>query len=177
MVLEAAARFLEARPRAVAEVRRRLSGTGYRPDLVEGAIERLASLGYLDDDAFARAWVESRDRAHPRGAGALRRELRLKGVADDVIAEVLADRADLTADGATEVSVDAAAATRLLERKRAALLREADPRRRRQRAYGLLARSGFDPGTCTTVSLAWIRDHDPGTSESDDGDTEPPTDL
>ncbi|MGZ3602948.1 MAG: hypothetical protein ACXVDF_23785, partial [Ktedonobacterales bacterium] len=41
IVLEAAARFLEPRARSVAEVRRRLTGAGYRPDLVDGAIERM----------------------------------------------------------------------------------------------------------------------------------------
>ena len=72
VVLEAAARFLEARSRSVAEVRRRLRRAGYRAELVEGAIARLAELGMLDDAAFARAWMESRDRARPRGEIALR---------------------------------------------------------------------------------------------------------
>ena len=39
VVLDAGARFLEARPRSVAEVRRRLTTAGYRADLVEAAIE------------------------------------------------------------------------------------------------------------------------------------------
>ena len=80
VVLEAAARFLEVRSRSVAEVRRRLTGAGYQPDLVEGAIARLLDLGLLDDEAFARAWIESRDRARPRGERAIRQELGLKGV-------------------------------------------------------------------------------------------------
>ena len=63
VVLEAALRFLEARARSEAEVRRRLTSAGYRSDLVDGAVVRLAELGILDDEAFARAWVESRDRA------------------------------------------------------------------------------------------------------------------
>ncbi|HEU0245061.1 MAG TPA: hypothetical protein VFQ75_14245, partial [Candidatus Limnocylindrales bacterium] len=46
-VLEAGARFLEARPRSVAEVRRKLTRLGYRPELVTGAVERLAELGFL----------------------------------------------------------------------------------------------------------------------------------
>src|SRR5258705_13732338 len=80
VVLEAAARFLEPRARSVTEVRRRLTGAGYRTDLVEGAITRMLELGMLDDEAFARAWVESRDRARPRGERAIRQELGLKGV-------------------------------------------------------------------------------------------------
>ena len=76
----------------VDEIRRRLVGLGYRVDLVEAAIARLTDLHYLDDDAFARAWVELRDRARPRGEHALRRELELKGVDRAVVATVLEDR-------------------------------------------------------------------------------------
>ncbi len=167
-VLEAAARFLEARPRSVAETRRRLLDAGYPPSLVETALARLQDLGYLDDAAFARAWVESRDRAHPRGEAALRRELARKGVSDELIAAVLAARS-APGDGpgqlrrpppATSPAVlgddaDAAAARRLLERRSRVLLRELDPRKRRQRAYALLARQGFDPETCRSAVSAW----------------------
>ena len=92
VVLEAAARFLEVRARSVAEVRRRLTSTGYQPDLVEGAVERLLDLGLLDDEAFARAWVESRDRARPRGERAIRQELGLKGV-DRITVDLVLARA------------------------------------------------------------------------------------
>src|SRR5262245_64176827 len=89
VVLDAAMRFLEVRARSVAEVRRRLISAGYRSDLIEGAIDRLTELGILDDEAFARSWVESRDRARPRGERALRSELALKGVDRAVSDEVL----------------------------------------------------------------------------------------
>ena len=161
-VLNAAARFLEARPRSVAEVRRRLATAGYRTPLVESAITRLGELGYLDDDAFARSWVESRDRARPRGEHALRRELQLKGVDNAIIASVLDDRrtGDAEAsDGDEEpVDVDRAAADRLLERHARALARVPDPRARRQRAYALLARNGFDPSTAAAASTAVVTD-------------------
>src|SRR4051812_43039901 len=91
-VLEAGARFLEAHPRSVAEVRRKLTRIGYRPELVGGALDRLAELGVLDDEAFARSWVESRDRAKPRGEHALRRELGLKGVDRALVDMVLDER-------------------------------------------------------------------------------------
>jgi regulatory protein len=155
VVLEAAARFLEARSRSVAEVRRRLGRAGYRPELVEGAIARLTELGMLDDEAFGRAWVESRDRARPRGEIALRRELALKGVDRAMVDELLAERRDgapTAADDGEAVSVDLAAARRLLARDERALGRVADPRVRRQRAYALLARNGFDPDTCRQAS-------------------------
>ena len=156
VVLDAAARFLEARSRSVAEVRRRLTGAGYRASLLEGAIERLLELGMLDDEAFARAWVESRDRARPRGERAIRSELGLKGVERSSIDLVLAERRErLSGDGSDDgvmVSPDLVAAERLLARHRRSLERVADPRQRRQRAYQLLARNGFDPDICREVA-------------------------
>ncbi len=165
-MLEAAARFLEARSRSVHEVRRRLAGAGYRPDLVDGAIARMTELGMLDDEAFARAWVESRDRARPRGERAIREELRTKGIDRETIDLVLGERRDraLAAsegtggdgdrDDVRPISADRTAAERLLAKNARALARVADPRQRRQRAYALLARHGFDPETCREVAAS-----------------------
>ena len=169
-VLAAAARFLEARPRSTDEVRRRLRDAGYRAELVDGAVDRLTALGFLDDAAFARAWVESRDRARPRGARALRDELRRMGVgAPDAEAALAVREALATGDdpddpqlgpGAGERAAsdasDEAAAARLLGRKAAGLLREPDLRKRRARAYALLARAGFDPGTAGRGATTWL---------------------
>jgi regulatory protein len=167
VVLEAAARFLEARSRSVAEVRRRLGGAGYRADLVEGAVARLTELGMLDDEVFARSWVESRDRARPRGERAIREELRLKGIDRTLIEQVLEERREVgdpgaaasASDGQSPGPPDRVAAQRLIAKHRRALDRVADPRRRRQRAYALLARNGFDPETCREVA-ARVAGHD-----------------
>ena len=104
-MLDAAARFLEARPRSVHEVRHKLTTMGYRAALVDEVVVRLTDLRYLDDEAFARAWVESRDRARPRGEHALRRELQLKGVDRALVDEVLDQRRDEAA-AAAEASGD-----------------------------------------------------------------------
>jgi regulatory protein len=158
VVLDAAARFLEVRARSVVEVRRRLGQAGYRSDLVEAAIERMTELGMLDDATFARTWIESRDRARPRGEISLRRELALKGVDRAVVDELLEERRD-AGSAASDGGVDLAAAERLLARHERALARETDPRSRRRRAYALLARNGFDPETCATAAA---RVTDPG---------------
>jgi Uncharacterized protein conserved in bacteria len=150
--MEAAAAFLAARPRSIGETTRRLRHLGYPQGLVDEVVARLVEVGYLDDDAFARSWVESRDRARPRGEFALRRELGQKGVARSVIDEILVERTD----GASEDDADRGAAFALVARRRAALEREPDPQKRRQRAYALLARNGFDPETCREVSAALV---------------------
>jgi regulatory protein len=156
-VLAAAARFLETRPRSIAEVRRHLTAAAYPAGLVEGAIGRLTELGMLDDRAFAQAWVESRDRARPRGASTLRRELALKGIDREIVTAVLVERGDAIATndataGSGGASAEEIAAKRLLSKARATLSRVADPRARRQRAYALLARNGFDPDVCRAES-------------------------
>lgn len=162
-VLDAAARFLEVRPRSVGEVRHKLLGLGYRETLVEATLERLTTLGYLDDASFARAWVESRDRARPRGEYALRRELALKSVDRALVDEVLAARQEAaTMAGGAGSGVDEAAAERLLRKKLPAILREPDRRRQQSRAYALLARAGFGPDVCGSVSRAVLDDTDDG---------------
>ena len=165
-MLEAALHFLEARQRSVAEVRRRLGSVGYREQLVGAAIERLTELGMLDDAAFATLWIESRDRARPRGERALRAELGQRGVDRTTVDAALVARreasitsADASAtEGSDEdrASPDEAAAYRLLERKRGSLRRVVDPRARKNRAYALLARSGFDPSTASEVARRWM---------------------
>jgi len=168
VVLKAAARYLELRSRSVDEIRRHLRAARFPESLVEPAIARLVELGLLDDLAFAQAWVESRDRARPRGSQALRRELALKGIDRETIEGLLAGRRDApeaadsgTADEGTTDAVaepgspDERAADKLLLKNRVALARVADPRLRRQRAYALLARNGFDPEICRDVSARW----------------------
>jgi SOS response regulatory protein OraA/RecX len=55
-------------------------------------------------------------------------------------------------DGGSAPSPDRTAAERLLAKHRRSLERVRDPRQRRQRAYALLARNGFDPETCREVA-------------------------
>ncbi|MEO5704063.1 MAG: regulatory protein RecX [Candidatus Limnocylindrales bacterium] len=150
VVLEAALRFLEPRERSIGEVRRRLSRVGYREELVEGTIARLIELGMLDDQAFARTWIESRDRSRPRGERALRFELARKGIDRKTADETIAQRA------AEHPEADAEAAARLLARNARALDRVGDPRARRERAYALLARNGFDPEVAAAASRALL---------------------
>jgi len=171
VVLAAAARLLEARPRSVADLRARLVRSGYPTALVDAATGRLTELGLLDDEAFARGWLEARDRGRPRGERVLRQELRLRGVPGDVTAAALDERRDAVApddaDGAGRGdagSADEAAAIRLLGRRAGALARVPDPRVRRQRAYALLARNGFDPDVAGRVAA---RLTDPRTQDAD----------
>jgi regulatory protein len=171
IVLAASAALLAIRPRTTHELRLRLVALGYPRELVDVTVDRLLALGYLDDEAYARAWVGGRDRSRPRGTAALRQELLRKGLGRELVDAALHEREQgrraATAgaildpddtDPGDGSSADHAAALRLLERRRSALLREPDVRKRRQRAYALLARNGFDPGVCMDVTRAYLQD-------------------
>lgn len=86
-----AARLLARRPHSTAEIRRRLEARQFSASAIDQALDRLAELGYVDDRAFARYWVENREQSRPRGPQALRYELRQKGIAADLIETVLAE--------------------------------------------------------------------------------------
>jgi regulatory protein len=92
-----AIRALEARPRSSAEIRERLRLKGFAPLVIDAALDRLLELGLVDDATFARFWVENRQACRPRGANALRDELRRKGIDRTVIDAVL-DDTTLTGD-------------------------------------------------------------------------------
>jgi regulatory protein len=88
---ERALNFLSYRPRSEAEVRRYLQNKQVPPPVQEEVVVRLTRAGLMDDRAFARYWVEDRERFKPKGAYALRSELRQKGLSDTVIASALED--------------------------------------------------------------------------------------
>jgi len=88
---ELALGFLSYRPRSQAEVARRLRQKGFCEPVVERVLQRLSQAGLLDDQAFARYWIDNREQFKPRGIRALRQELRQKGIPDDVVDELVKD--------------------------------------------------------------------------------------
>jgi regulatory protein len=88
--VDRAVRLLARRPYSTAEIRRNLTTHDVAPPVIDAALDRLARLGYVDDLAFARYWIENRERFKPRGPRALRYELRQKGIPDAIIETALA---------------------------------------------------------------------------------------
>ncbi|MBK8987731.1 MAG: RecX family transcriptional regulator [Chloroflexi bacterium] len=84
-----AAHFLSYRPRSQAEVQRHLQKKGYSDTAIAAAVERLTAVQLLDDEQFARYWLEQRETFRPRGQLALRQELQQKGLDSALIDQVL----------------------------------------------------------------------------------------
>lgn len=131
--VERAINYLSFRPRSQEEVRRYLRKKETPPEIIEAALERLQRLDYLNDRSFTSFWVENRERFNPRGAQALRNELRMKGVEREIVDEVVDDEND------EELALRAAS------RKAALLLQtpSMDYATFRNRLGGFLQRRGF----------------------------------
>jgi len=84
-----ALRLLAMGPRSERDLRQRLRRRGIARPAVEAAIERMRELGYLDDAAFAKSYVEARQSSTPRSKRYLAFELRQKGIDKDLSAEAL----------------------------------------------------------------------------------------
>src|SRR5687768_11641733 len=57
--IDGALRLLALGPRSERDLRDRLRRRGLRRSAIDAAVERMRELGYLDDAAFARSFVES----------------------------------------------------------------------------------------------------------------------
>jgi len=55
---EGAVRYLAGRPHTVAEIHRHLRSKKFDVETIDHAIDRLRAQRYVDDEAFARWWVE-----------------------------------------------------------------------------------------------------------------------
>jgi len=104
--LDAGVRMLARRAHSRAELRLKLRRRGYQPGEIEEALTRLTELGYIDDEAFARALAGRR--SGERGRRAIAAELMAKGVGRDVIQAALGEVGD---------DAEVAAAGRLLKRR------------------------------------------------------------
>ena len=128
--------YLSGRSRTVREVREKLQEKKFAERVIDQAIEDLKRLNLLDDRAFARRWIEARI-AGQRSAGARKftQDLRRKGIAAEIIVEVLEEfAADLESGSA---------ALKLLSRQQWRY-RELDELKAKRRMLGLLARRGYD---------------------------------
>ena len=135
---ERAVRFLSYRPRSQVEVERHLRRKAIAEDVIGDVIARLKRAKYLDDEEFARFWLENRERFRPRGRRALRYELRQKGVSDEIITRLL-----------DEVDDDVAAWLAIEGRlTRWAHLPGGEFR---QKVAGYLSRRGFDYSTISVT--------------------------
>ena len=126
--------LLRQRPRSVYEIRNRLKLKGYEDELVEDVVVSLKRTGDLDDEKFARFWVESRMHMNPAGDVVLKHELKVNGISDNIIEAVLIEKAEKY----DEYEVALSMAKDRFER-----FKKLDRRKATKRIYDFLLRRGF----------------------------------
>ena len=141
---EGALRLLSHRARSEREMRTRLAMRGIAPEVIEDEVTRLREAGLLDDEQFARAWVEDRRASAPRGRRMLRYELLSRGIG--------AESVDRVTDGIDDLEV-----ARGLALQKGRSTRTADYDAFLAKVGGFLRRRGFDYGVAAEATrTAWL---------------------
>ncbi|HSB89098.1 MAG TPA: regulatory protein RecX [Anaerolineales bacterium] len=136
--LQKAGRLLARRPRSEFELRTALRKSGGSDETVEAVVDRLKDAGQIDDERFARTWLEDRAAFRPRSALGLRAELQRKGLRREIVDQALS--------GFSEDEAAVEAARRAVRRWRGA-----DEAERRRRMVAYLQRRGFGHETITAA--------------------------
>lgn len=134
-------RRLTDRPRSRSELEQALGNRDVPDDVAARVLDRFEQVGLVDDEAFARSWVESRQRSRGLAGRALAQELRRKGVDDEVVRETVDD---IDPESERETA-------RRLVRKKLPSLRKHERDVQVRRLAGMLARKGYSSGLAYAI--------------------------
>ena len=150
-------RLLSYRPRSEREIRDHLLRKGKPRDVeksdaeksqyeksMEEVIRKLKSIGQVNDQEFAKWWVEQRRKFRPRGQRLVKLELMQKGVGKEIIEEVirpLSYRAGESFEKAKETDLGLA---RKVAEKKLSRYKNLEERELKIKMGQYLARRGFD---------------------------------
>lgn len=104
---DAAVKFLSFRPRSEKEIKdylaKKIATVGQIPfheaqdsAIIELVLKKLRKYNYIDDYEFAKWFIESRTKVHPKGIKVLKLELKQKGIDLDIIEKILKKDRDET---------------------------------------------------------------------------------
>jgi regulatory protein len=134
-------RALTGAPKTRQQLADLLVRRGVPEEAATAVLDRLGEVGLIDDAAFARAWVTSRQAGRGLGRRALQAELRAKGVDAELAATAVA----LVGD-----EDEREAARRLVDRRLRSMTR-LDRATASRRLVGMLARKGYGGGLAAAV--------------------------
>ncbi|HBQ50961.1 TPA: hypothetical protein DD690_03190 [Candidatus Daviesbacteria bacterium] len=129
LLLQKVYRLFSFRDRSEKEIRDYLKDS----EKIDEIIEKLKEQGFLDDEKFAKAWVESRRRKF--GLRRIKQELVQKGIDREIVESIMYQVLSIKSE--EEVAKEA------LEKK-ARAWKSLEPLEFRKKAYGYLQRKGFE---------------------------------
>ena len=145
---------LTGRARTRRELADKLRSRNVPDEVATRLLDRFTEVGLIDDAAFARLWVESRQSSRGLAKRALSDELRRTGVDAEIVREAV-DEVD---------RADEEAAARRLVRKKLPSLRKVDNTTATRRLVGMLARKGYSAG----LAFAVVKDELGAAASGDD---------
>lgn len=129
-------RLLKLRLRSEKEVHDKLKSKGFEEEIIEKTIEYFKEIELVNDRVFAQKWISFRLNK-PFGFTRIKKELKEKGVEEDIVHEELAK-----VDDYQELDV----VKRIIER-RGKIYKGIDKNKLKQRLFGYLIRRGFSSGS------------------------------
>jgi regulatory protein len=127
--------LLKFRPRSEKEIILRLKRKKFQDQIIKEAVSFLKEKNFIDDQSFARAWVQSRIR-RPLGLRRISQELKIKGISQETIDKQIA----AAKESYCEESIVAKIA-----KDRFSKLKTIEPDKARRRIFDYLLRRGFSP--------------------------------
>lgn len=149
---------LTGQARSRSELAGKLARKGVPEDVGERLLDRFEEVGLVDDAAFARSWVESRQAGKGLARRALAQELRRKGVDDETAKEALAEVDD----------ADEEESARILVRRKLRSVARVDRAAAVRRLSGMLARKGYGPSVAFRVVREELEAAGHGADEDED---------
>lgn len=130
------------KPRTESELRQKIGGKfkDAETEIIEEVIEKLKELKYIDDTKYIQDYVEYRSSISPRGIFLLKQELRQKGIASDLIGEVM-----------NTIEVDEIALVKKLAENKSRSLQSFEPQKRKEKMIRFLQSRGFSYGVIKEI--------------------------
>lgn len=125
--------LLKFRPRSEKEIYQRLKRKRFDEKIIQETLAFLKDKDFLNDNYFARAWMESRLKK-PFGIRRIKEELKLKGIDKEIIENSIEE---------IKKNYSEEEVVREIVRQRFSRLKNLEPQKARQRLFAYLMRRGF----------------------------------
>jgi regulatory protein len=141
-------RQLAMAPRSRAQLAQKLAQRDVSADVASAVLDRMTEVGLVDDEAYAQMLVRTQQAGRGLAKRAIARELRTKGIDDDLARQALASIADADERDRARALVD----------KKLKPMHGLAVQVQTRRLAGMLARKGYSPGLTYTVIREAIAD-------------------
>ncbi len=144
---EIAYKFLSYKPRTQKEVEEKLRLKGFPEDIISKVIDDIKRYGFINDLEYARNFLLNRLRSKTLGKIALKQILLSKGIPNETIEQVLAERENLI----NEFEIALELAKKKLKQIKSSKKKKRDKNEQKRKIYEFLARRGFTWDTINHV--------------------------